>query len=89
MIHELKTAPKYFKVAVSGEKTFEVRRDDRGYAVGDILHLVEYDLTEKTYSGRAAAFLVTYLLRTSEVSPLYGFVVMGTAPCNDFTKGTP
>ncbi len=38
-VHELKTWPQYFDVILSGEKTFEVRRDDRGFQRGDIVEL--------------------------------------------------
>lgn len=39
MIHELKTWPEFFDAIDRGEKTFEVRRDDRGFQVGDTLAL--------------------------------------------------
>ena len=43
MIHELKTWPAYFERVVDGSKTFEVRKDDRGYQSGDELVLREWD----------------------------------------------
>lgn len=43
MIHELKTHPAYFERLFDGSKTFELRRDDRGYQPGDVLILREYD----------------------------------------------
>ena len=42
MIHELKIAPEYFREVAFGNKTFEVRRDDCSYTVGDKLVLREY-----------------------------------------------
>lgn len=42
MIHELKTWPIHYRAVVSGHKTFEVRRNDRGFQVGDVLRLQEY-----------------------------------------------
>lgn len=39
MIHELKTWPEFWDAVDRGEKTFEVRRDDRGFQVGDTLWL--------------------------------------------------
>jgi len=42
--HELKTLPPYFGDVVEGRKTFEVRHTfDRTFAVGDVLHLREWD----------------------------------------------
>lgn len=43
MIHELKIAPTHFEAWLRGEKTFELRRDDREpkFAAGDELRLRE------------------------------------------------
>ena len=41
--HELKCHPMYFSRIVSGQKTFEVRKNDRNFQVNDILILQEYD----------------------------------------------
>lgn len=40
--HTLKIWPQYFDAVASGRKTVELRRDDRGYAVGDTLVLQEW-----------------------------------------------
>lgn len=37
--HILKTLPNYWDAVKSGDKTFEVRKDDRGFQKGDILIL--------------------------------------------------
>jgi len=39
MRHELKTDPFVFDEVQAGDKTFEIRKDDRGFRVGDTLVL--------------------------------------------------
>lgn len=39
MEHKLKILPEYFEAVKSGSKTFEVRKDDRGFQAGDTLFL--------------------------------------------------
>jgi hypothetical protein len=41
--HHLKTHPAPFADVEAGRKTFEIRKDDRGYKVGDTLVLEEWD----------------------------------------------
>lgn len=43
MKHELKIWPQYFKPVIDGLKTFEVRKNDRGFQAGDIVSLQEWD----------------------------------------------
>lgn len=43
-IHELKIWPPYYREVVNGVKTFEVRKYDRDFRVGDILILKEYTI---------------------------------------------
>jgi len=57
-VHELKTLPQYFGPVVEGIKTFEIRKDDRGYAVGDLLFLKEYE--NGSYTGNAVVKEVIY-----------------------------
>ncbi len=50
MIHELKTWPEFWDAVDRGEKTFEVRKDDRGFQVGDVLALQRWQPLEETPS---------------------------------------
>jgi len=71
--HDLKILPEYFEAIENGEKTFEVRFNDRNFAKGDVLHLREHDADG--YTGRAVTAEVTYLLD----NPNYckeGYVIM-------------
>jgi hypothetical protein len=47
--HELKTLPQYWDAVKRGDKTFEVRRDDRGFQKGDLVQLVR--LADGGFSG--------------------------------------
>jgi hypothetical protein len=60
--HELKSWPDFFEPVMSGEKTFELRVDDRHFAVGDVLHLREWDDRTGKYTGRSVKKRVTYKL---------------------------
>ena len=42
MTHELKTWPEFFGPVWTGEKKFEIRKNDRDFAPGDTLLLREY-----------------------------------------------
>lgn len=59
--HELKTWPGPFTAIARGEKHHEIRKADRPFAVGDVLHLREWDPHAETYSGRSLHRTVTYL----------------------------
>lgn len=61
-LHELKTWPPYFEAVVKGEKTFEVRVNDRGFGVGDILCLREWDPERSAYTGRTYYAGVPFIL---------------------------
>ena len=63
--HALKISPKYFSQVECGLKTFEIRKDDRAFEVGDILALLEWD---KEYTGNNCKVFVTSLLRADEFS---------------------
>lgn len=60
-IHEVKILPEYFDAVDKGVKTWELRYDDRGYAVGDLLILKEWQDGE--YTGRRLTFKITYVLK--------------------------
>jgi hypothetical protein len=61
-IHCLKTWPGYFGPVLDGSKTFEVRKQDRDFRVGDVLVLQEWEPASKVYTGRVIAKRVTHLM---------------------------
>ena len=74
MEHKLKILPEYFEAVKSGSKTFEVRKDDRGFQAGDILFLQEYE--NGCYTGSGLKVMVTYVLRDTEYCK-EGYCIMG------------
>ena len=58
--HELKIYPKYFEAILDGKKTFEIRKDDRDFQVGDSIVLKEWDNIK--YSGREIQAIIKYML---------------------------
>jgi hypothetical protein len=76
--HELKTWPAYFGAVASGRKSFEIRRDDRPFRMGDTLRLREWCPVERSYTGREVVAEVTYVMRKEEDFGLMdGFCLMG------------
>ncbi|HET7025076.1 MAG TPA: DUF3850 domain-containing protein, partial [Gemmatimonadales bacterium] len=67
--HSVKIQRPYFEAVVSGAKRYEIRRDDRGYAVGDALLLREIDDAGET-TGRTAQRTISYISRPSDLGLL-------------------
>ena len=57
--HELKILPQYFDDVASGKKSFEIRKADRDFKVGDFLILKEWE--GGMYTGRAVVAKVDYI----------------------------
>lgn len=71
-IHELKILPEYFEAVVSGDKRFEIRKNDRNYEKGDILRLNEYQ--DGQYTGDVHVAEITYI---TDYAQQDGYVVLG------------
>ncbi len=56
--HELKTLPKYFVAVAAGRKTFEIRKNDRNFQVGDKVILKEWD---GIYTGQQIEAFIIYM----------------------------
>lgn len=70
---DLKIEPKYFEAQEKGNKNFEIRKNDRGYQVGDLLFLHEYENNQ--YTGRLLVRKVTYITSYKQKE---GYAVLGT-----------
>lgn len=89
--HDLKCWPSFFAAVLDGSKTFEVRKNDRDFAVGDVLDIREWDPCADRiefgvrmhgvgdYTKRDCKRRVTYVLRGGEFGITAGFCVLGLA----------
>lgn len=89
MLHALKTINPYFSHVVCGEKTFEVRKVDRPFSLGDSIVLQEWieepeEDEEYGYTGREWHGEITYLLSEPEFVKK-GFIILGIKPKNEVT----
>lgn len=66
MLHRLKIKSEYFLKVLSGEKTFEIRLNDRNYHVGDLLELNE--VVDGAYTSRKLVVKVEYMLTHNDFS---------------------
>ena len=81
--HELKVWPEFFDALNDGRKTFEWRKDDRGFAVGDTLYLREWE-PKDGYTGRYTRRTVSYILRDGfDVTPGYAVLALVDARGGD------
>lgn len=65
-VHELKTVPPWFGMVFHGEKTAELRKNDRGFAVGDRLRLREYRPDSWDYSGSEVLAEITSMVTDAD-----------------------
>lgn len=58
--HEIKLAAMYYEDVASGKKSFELRKNDRGYKVGDSLKMLEFK--DGVQTGRTIDADIIYML---------------------------
>ena len=86
-VHDLKSWPEFFQPLQTSQKNFELRFNDRGFHIGDILVLREWDPMTHNYTGRFCERRVTYVMEgigtVGVIPPLKGlvrgYVILGLA----------
>lgn len=73
-VHNLKIKPQYFWNIVCDIKTFEVRKNDRNFEVGDIITLREFE--NGKFTGKSINIEIIYILNDKEYCK-EGYVVLG------------
>lgn len=79
-VHHIKLGESFFGEVERGEKTFELRKNDRDYKKGDILEMMEFKDGKNT--GRTVRVLVTYIL-TEFAGLEEGYCIMATCLLNE------
>ena len=86
MIHELKILPHFFTDVLTGEKTFEIRKNDRPFQKGDLLALNEHN--GQYYTGRSCLVYIDYIMNDTEYVKK-DMVVMSIKPCAVWRQTEP
>jgi Domain of unknown function (DUF3850) len=73
--HLVRSWPVYFGAIMTGEKRFEVRKNDRDYQTGDTILLKEYDPEKNIYTGRELLFRIGYIMPGPCCGVADGYVV--------------
>jgi hypothetical protein len=87
--HELKTLNPHFGECWCGRKCAEIRKNDRNFAVGDLVELREYDAIAEKYLGRSFCVRITHILR-AEDGPFGlqdGYVMLSFKPSDKTVDG--
>jgi len=75
-LHLIKLEDTYFDHVMKGDKTFELRRNDREYEYGDYLIMREHLPGDKRLTGREILCQVNYTMEGFEgLKP--GYILMG------------
>ena len=90
---ELKSDPGLFELTLTGKKAWEIRFDDRGYGVEDVLRLRETRYTGEEmamrlsgtpkpleYTGREVFAVVTNVFRGTQYGLKVGWVILSVNP---------
>lgn len=87
--HDLKTWPSYFEAIRRGDKRFEIRKNDRDFAIGDVLNLREYDpgkevtIDDWRYTGRSLLCEVRHVIYGGQFGIEPGHCVMSIHVTDD------
>lgn len=64
-LHILKIKEEYYMGVIAGEKTFELRKNDRDYKDGDLIHFVDVNGYDFGYY-KDNVFRIAYILKNVE-----------------------
>lgn len=76
MTHALRTDPGFYKSITEGVKTFDVRKHDRPFKVGDKLLLQGYNQETEKYSGQEWHGEIIYIFDSTDYCKK-NYVILG------------
>lgn len=78
--HDIKILPQFFEDTSCGRKSFELRKDDRDYQIGDTVTMHEWT-PDAGYTGRQLMITIIYVLRgCPEYGLMDGYCILGWIP---------
>ncbi len=92
-IHELKTDPAFYHACYMNDLSFQLRKNDRGYEVGDLIVLRETMYTGEEmqqqgkplkYTGLYMAYLITYVLCGPRLGLASDWCILSITPMSDY-----
>lgn len=84
-LHILKIETCYFNDILSKRKTFEIRKNDRDYQLGDLIHFVHYNGDE--FINSTEVFKITYILKdVSEYGLDKDYCILGIKELKEYEK---
>lgn len=86
--HDLKCWPPHWEAIDTGQKTFDIRINDRGYRSGDLLILREWDPQmpcaeiglDGPFTGRVCQRVVTHVMTGGQFGLAVGYVALSLQP---------
>lgn len=88
--HKIKIKKRYYDAVLKGEKTFEIRKNDRDYNVGDIINFIPIaDDCDMILPHNQTSYKVTYVFHGGEYGLEEGYCVFGIAPVESDPKWIP
>ncbi len=73
--HRLKIWPSYYQAVKHGQKTFELRNNDRGFQCGDVVILKEFDPVKERYTKSIELkFKIGYVLPVNKDTVVFSLL---------------
>lgn len=73
--HEVRSWTDFFSSLASGDRQFDLRKNDRDYKVGDIIKFREYDDRAGKFTGAELRRRITHVMEgvgAGSITPLHG-----------------